>query len=398
MDRIDALGPRPDRLSAFTGDLLSQTEDEELKAIVEKAAQDLSTPIALVNLVLEHIQFFKAHHGLPKDLVAARGTHRDVSFCQYVVRLGEPFEVTDAEKDERIPQQLVKHYGIRSYLGMPIVANEEIVGSLCVIDYKPRDFTSKDRRQLREIADLVNHRLSQLAARRKKTDSTTRDQSLNKSVEALTQALAPISKEIQHGRSDTIAISAFLKLMDFSLQSQTVHPEIVEQTLQAAKEALRDSLDRFSNIEMDTEQAKGANQSIQNILQTSSPTNLKIVTEAAIKLHQPLLDMVGGCSLKVASSSIYISSARPLAVSILSTCLTPLAVRMLKDQNNNGIRIQLASENGRPYIQLKTDKLSYTTLKDLSKQLVQEVKPTDYIYIRAVHPHLQILFNRAKIG
>lgn len=398
MDRIDALGPRPDRLSAFTGDLLSQTEDEELKAIVERAAQDLSTPIALVNLVLEHIQFFKAHHGLPEDLMAARGTHRDVSFCQYVVRLGEPFEVTDAEQDERIPQQLVKHYGIRSYLGMPIVANDEIVGSLCVIDYKPRNFTDKDRQQLRDLAELVNQRLSKLAARQKTTRTITRDQSLTKAVETIIQSLAPVSKEIQQGRSDTLAISAFLKLMDFSLQSETVHPEIVEQTLKAAKEALRDSLDRFSNIEMDTQQARGAIQSIQSILSPALPTNLKIVAEAVIELHQTMLDLVGGCSLEVSSSSLYISSTRPLAVSVVSTCLTALAGRMLKEQQDGGILIQLDSENARPCINLQADKLSYIAMRDLARQLIQQVKPNDYIFIRAIDTRLQILFNRAEIG
>jgi hypothetical protein len=397
-DRIDALGPRPDRLSAFTGDLLSQTEDEELKAIVAKAAQDLSMPIALVNLVLEHIQFFKAQHGLPEDLVAARGTHRDVSFCQYVVRLGEPFEVTDAEKDERIPQQLVRHYGIRSYLGMPIVANEEIVGSLCVIDYKPRNFTGKDRQQLRDLAELVNHRLSQLAARRKASDSPTRDQSLTKSIETATQALSPIAREIQHGRSDTLAISAFLRLMDFSLQSDTVPTEIIEQTLKAAKEALRDSLDRYSNIEMDAEQAQAAVRSIQSILQPATPTNLKLVAEAVIDLHQTLLDTVGGCTLEISSPSLYISSDRPLAVSVTSVCLTTLAGHMLKEQLREGIRLQLASENARPSIKLYAKNLSDTSIQNLARQLIQQIKPADYIAIRAQDNRLQILFNRAKVG
>ena len=57
-------------------------EENELKGIVEEAARDLSPPMVLANLVLEQIQFFKAHHGLPPDLAAAS----DVSFCQFVVR------------------------------------------------------------------------------------------------------------------------------------------------------------------------------------------------------------------------------------------------------------------------------------------------------------------------
>ena len=154
VDSIDALGPRPDRHLAFTGELLAEVEDEVLQSIVEEAARDLSTPIALVNLVLEEIQFFKAHYGLPPDLAAARGTERDVSFCQFVVRDGEPFEVNNAEKDARVPQHLVKHHGIKSYLGMPVVANDVIVGSLCVIDFEPREFSEEERQTLMNLADL----------------------------------------------------------------------------------------------------------------------------------------------------------------------------------------------------------------------------------------------------
>ena len=118
MDRYDALGKRPERYSAFTEGLLAEAEDAELQAIANDAAGGLSTPIALVTLVLERIQFFKAHYGLPDDLAISRATERDVSFCQFVVRDGEPFEVENAEEDERVPQHLVKRYGIKSYLGI----------------------------------------------------------------------------------------------------------------------------------------------------------------------------------------------------------------------------------------------------------------------------------------
>jgi hypothetical protein len=38
VDSIDALGPRPDRHLAFTGELLAEVEDEVLQSIVEEAA------------------------------------------------------------------------------------------------------------------------------------------------------------------------------------------------------------------------------------------------------------------------------------------------------------------------------------------------------------------------
>ena len=108
MDSIDVLGHRPERQAAFTDQLLAESDDIELQQAVENAARQLSTPIALVTLVLDQIQFFKAHYGLPPDLAAARGTRRDVSFCQFVVRDEQAFEVLDAPNDTRVPQHLVQ--------------------------------------------------------------------------------------------------------------------------------------------------------------------------------------------------------------------------------------------------------------------------------------------------
>ena len=143
MDRINVLANSDNRLELFTKELLAETNDFELQKIVKNASKELNSPIALVSLVLDQVQFFKAHIGLPPVLAKARGTYRDVSFCQFVVRDGKPFEVNDASNDLRIPQHVVKEYNIQSYLGVPIKLDETVMGSLCVLDTKKRQF-SKD--------------------------------------------------------------------------------------------------------------------------------------------------------------------------------------------------------------------------------------------------------------
>jgi GAF domain-containing protein len=212
-DSIDALGSRPDRHMAFTGNLLAEVEDEVLQSIVVEAARDLSAPIALVNLVLEEIQFFKAHYGLPVDLAAARGTERDVSFCQFVVRDGEPFEVTNAEQDARVPQHLVKHHSIKSYLGIPVVANDVIVSSLCVIDTEPREFSEEERQTLKNLADLVNKRLARLSERQMHVRSSLVGQAAVPALAELREALAPIQAGAAAGRMTTAALASFLHLL-----------------------------------------------------------------------------------------------------------------------------------------------------------------------------------------
>ena len=115
------------------------------------------------------VQFFKAHIGLPPVLSAARGTHRDVSFCQFVVRDGKSFEVNDASNDERIPQHVVKEYNIQSYLGVPIKIDEKVMGSLCVLDTKKRQFSKDEHNSLNKLAELVNIRLNEITEIRRQT-------------------------------------------------------------------------------------------------------------------------------------------------------------------------------------------------------------------------------------
>ena len=67
---IDVLGKRPRPDAIFSKELLAETDDGELQDIVKQAAEELHAPIALVTLVLNHVQFFKAHYGLPEDLAS----------------------------------------------------------------------------------------------------------------------------------------------------------------------------------------------------------------------------------------------------------------------------------------------------------------------------------------
>ncbi len=165
MKRIDALvGMGRSRLLGLTGKALDAALDDTLQAIVGEVAQELTVPIALVSLVLERTQFFRAYVGLPHDLAVARATDRDLSFCQFVVRDGCQFEVNDAISDERVPQALVDQYGVRAYLGEPVSVAGQVVGSLCGIDTKPRLFSDTDRARLGLFATRVGERLTQLAA------------------------------------------------------------------------------------------------------------------------------------------------------------------------------------------------------------------------------------------
>jgi diguanylate cyclase (GGDEF)-like protein/PAS domain S-box-containing protein len=142
-------------------DILHTPPEGFFDRIVTMAAAVFETPTALVTLVDEDMQWFKARVGL--DVCE---TGRDVSFCDHAIRQGDVFVVPDATLDERFQNNplVTGPPFIRFYAGAPIVApNGAALGSLCVIDSKPRDMPSVG--QLSVLLDMASLVMQQIEAR-----------------------------------------------------------------------------------------------------------------------------------------------------------------------------------------------------------------------------------------
>lgn len=164
-ERINALIGRPSRQGFFSGALLDNSVDEVLMAVVQEAARETEAPIALVSLVLDRIQFFRASQGRTPDLAAAQATDRDLSFCQLVVRDDASLVVEDAKDHPEVPQGLVNSHGVRAYLGFPLRVNGQVLGTLCVIDSTPRTFSKAQRKALDRLSLTASERLELLGKR-----------------------------------------------------------------------------------------------------------------------------------------------------------------------------------------------------------------------------------------
>jgi hypothetical protein len=398
VDSIDALGPRPDRHTAFTGELLAEVEDEVLQSIVEEAAQDLSTPIALVNLVLEEIQFFKAHYGLPPDLAAARGTERDVSFCQFVVRDGEPFEVINAEQDARVPQHLVKHHGIRSYLGIPVVANDVIVGSLCVIDFEPREFSEEDRRTLENLADLVNRRLATLSDRHEQLRPSLVGQAVVPALAELREALAPIQAGAAAGYMTTAALASFLRLMEHTASGEYTPPEHLKRTLKAAHDALDNCENSFYDIEASASDAEDARLALEHALTQSSSTHLSEVAISGRELARQNVTPIGGVFLPDLPYDPVVATPRPLAVALVATCLSNVAAQMASLDLSSGIRMEAQDLGSQAGIAIRADALPAEALQGIAAELGLHTGETPSVAVQATDEAIRLLFAVVQEG
>lgn len=131
-------------------DTLAEKEFDNLTLI---ASHIFQAPIALITLLDEERQWFKSKVGLEDD-----ATPREISFCQYAIVDGKPLIVEDACQDERFTENplVTGNPNIRFYAGHPIT-NEEghSLGTLCVIDDKPREAKPEQLDLLRGLAETA---------------------------------------------------------------------------------------------------------------------------------------------------------------------------------------------------------------------------------------------------
>jgi hypothetical protein len=147
-----------ERLAALTELNLLDTEAEPVfDRITSKLARVFEMPIALISLVDRDRQFFKSQTGLPESLAKARQTARNVSVCGHVVAKNQVIVIEDLARDRRFANNpLLKEHGIRFYAGVPLLApNGQPIGSLCLMDMKPRQLTEREKRLLEEYANEV---------------------------------------------------------------------------------------------------------------------------------------------------------------------------------------------------------------------------------------------------
>lgn len=156
-----------ERLAALLGLGLLDTEAEPVfDRITAKLARIFEVPIALISLVDRDRLFFKSHAGLPDDLAQSRQAPRDVSVCGHVVAKNEVTVIEDLARDRRFAGNAwIKARGLRFYAGVPLRApGGQPIGSLCLLDIKPRQFPPRDQRQLQEYASEIMEEFARRSA------------------------------------------------------------------------------------------------------------------------------------------------------------------------------------------------------------------------------------------
>ena len=186
-----------DRLAALRSYRILDTPPEPIfDDLVQLAAQVCQTPIALITLVEDRRQWFKAEIGL-----GMRETPLDVSICAHAILQPGLFVVPDTATDERFNCNplVVGEPHLRFYAGARLETSDGLpLGTVCVLDHAPRDLGVQQGFALRTLARQT---MSQLELRRALAE---RDEALAASHQT-EQRQALLVRELHHRVRNTLA-------------------------------------------------------------------------------------------------------------------------------------------------------------------------------------------------
>jgi adenylate cyclase len=139
-------------------ELLDSDPEEEFDELVRRAAEATGAPIAVITLVDEARQWFKARVNLELE-----STDRDLAFCAHAILSPDDLTIVpDTLDDERFNDNLLvtEDPNIRFYAGAPIFTPDGYpIGTLCVIDAAPRGLSEEQADALRDLAREVSKQI-----------------------------------------------------------------------------------------------------------------------------------------------------------------------------------------------------------------------------------------------
>lgn len=138
-------------------DILDTPAEERFDRLTRLASGLFDVPIALVSLVDANRQWFKSSFGL-----TAREMPRVISFCGHAILEDDVFVVNDAATDGRFADNplVTRKPKIKFYAGCPLTSPDGYkIGTISLIDRKPREFSAEDSARLKDLAAMVEREI-----------------------------------------------------------------------------------------------------------------------------------------------------------------------------------------------------------------------------------------------
>lgn len=143
--------------------IMNSTPDSSFDEINEIAAQICGCPVAYISFIEDDRFWFKSKYGLPDDF---EGCPREIAFCSVTVCGFEMVVSNDLRLDNVFKDFhfVVNEPNFRFYCSMPLVTPDGYsIGTICVMDFKPRELTHEQYESMRRLAHQtmaqLRHRL-----------------------------------------------------------------------------------------------------------------------------------------------------------------------------------------------------------------------------------------------
>lgn len=210
------------RLSALRSyHILDTPRETDFDELVELAAAICETPISVVNLIDADRQWFKAEMGL-----GVRETPLDTSICAHAILEHDFVEINDTLLDRRVADNelATSDPGLRFYAGAVLRTGEGLpLGTLCVLDYKPRMLSNLQKQALQVLARQV---MTQLDLRRALRTQTVLAQEIDHRVKNSLQSVASLV-QLQRAKSRDEGVRGALDEVSSRLRTiSLVHEEL----------------------------------------------------------------------------------------------------------------------------------------------------------------------------
>ncbi|MEH2191827.1 MAG: GAF domain-containing protein [Nostoc sp.] len=249
--------------------ILDTPSEAAFDDLTHLASYICQTPIALISLIDTNRQWFKSKVGL--DTLE---THRDIAFCSHAILQPDVFVVPNATDDERFATNplVTSDPNIRFYAGVPLTNPEGYaLGTLCVIDYIPRQLTPEQIEALRALSRQV---IKQLELRRNLA-SLVLVTKKNKQVQNLSKQFF---KKIAAGFGVASVILVLIGVVSY--QNTTVSTR--------NRTAIKNTYQKINSLEQLLSQINNAETGQRNYIITGKQTYLKPYQASVANLDQEI--------------------------------------------------------------------------------------------------------------
>ena len=285
---VDSAVQDPRRLAMVESiGLLDTAAEEPYDRISRLASRMMSAPIATVTVIDRDRQFYKACVGIPEPLSTTRETPLDFSFCKHTIALGTPLVISDTLQDKRVAEiPSVTQFNVRAYAGVPLLISGQAVGTLCVMDLRPRSWTDLEVDTLIDLAATV---MTEIKLRMTVGELEVMSEvagvaraEAEKANRAKGEFLAMISHDL---RTPLNAIGGYCELLELGIQGPVTDGQrdmlVRIRTAQKHLQSLITEVLTFSKLEAGTETL------------TLTDVSLEAVLREAQSLVRPQLDAKG---------------------------------------------------------------------------------------------------------